>query len=180
MRVGMLIVTYAIYWLGVSSAFAEDEKPIIRIGTKPAEVMAAKITVSNLLKSYEFYTKVVGLKRADGTAPPVDDPKSPMIEACLNFSGSLADPYICIVRQQGMVPDRNQARLTWVSVKVPDARAAIERLAHAGFAIDTDRLPASGPMRQGNVVQAMGIVTGLALDPDGYTVQLLQAASVVH
>jgi hypothetical protein len=38
------------------------EEPQLRIGTRPFEVFVAKITVSNLRRSLDFYTRMIGLK----------------------------------------------------------------------------------------------------------------------
>ena len=65
-----------------------------------------------------------------------------------------------------MALDRSRAKLICLSLKVPDARAALERVKAAGSDL------------QDEIAQFRGIVTGFSYDPDGYTLQFIQAASV--
>ena len=163
------IISFLPFWALCASA--AETLPDILIGTKPAEVIAAKITVSDLRKSYDFYTKVVGLKVIETPGlpkPQIDNPDEQFAEVCLNFSGSLAEPYMCLRKQKAMTLNREQAKLIWVSIKTPDARAALERVR------------ASGSDLQGDVGQFRGVVMGLAYDPDGYTLHFIQAASVTR
>jgi hypothetical protein len=121
-----------------------------------------------LRKSLDFYTKTVGLRELEWPGlpkPKIDDKDAPVVEVCLNFSGSLAEPYFCLLRRKGVIPDREQAKVTWVSFKTPNTRVALSRVRAAGYEVDADE-------------QTMGLVLGLVRDPDGYTVQLIQAASV--
>lgn len=167
MRSGASIVTGlagAVFALTVS---ATDPQPIVHMGTKPSELITAKITVANLRTSIDFYTKVVGLKQIKLPRPAqnIDDPDA-SIEICLNFSSSLADPFLCLLKQKGMVLDREQAKLIWVSFKIPDVRAVVNRARAAGFKVE------------GDVEPFMGLLLGHVADPDGYTLELIQASSV--
>jgi catechol 2,3-dioxygenase-like lactoylglutathione lyase family enzyme len=144
------------------------------LGTSSPQVLLAKFTVSDLPKSYEFYTRVLGLKWAlavgqqQPPAPgPANDAQPAFIEIPLNFTGSLADPFFVIVQQRGSKPTPKVAKMSWVGFKVPDAPAAIRRVKEAGYEVVRDA-PAVGPG-----VMSIGIVR----DPDGYTVELIQAAN---
>ncbi len=143
------------------------------LGTSSAQVLLAKFTVSDLPKSYEFYTKIIGLKWAlsVGQQQPrapvqANDSQPAFIEIPLNFSGSLADPFFVIVQQRGSKPTPELARMSWIGFKVPDALAAVRRVKDAGYEVVRDA-PAVGPG-----VMSIGIVR----DPDGYSVELLQSA----
>lgn len=157
--------------LAAAAAVADTPKPAApaqqrttMLGSHAQEFLLAKISVSDLPRSYAFYTQVIGLKPASPQlkAPRADDPEVEFREIPLNFTGSLADPFFVLVKQRGAVPEAGQARLTWIGFKVPDAKAAIARAEAAGASVV--RRPADGAM-------AFGYVR----DPDGYTVEFIQA-----
>src|SRR5688500_4749001 len=105
MRIGSYRLAYVILSFCALCASAAETQPDILIGTKPSEVMMAKITVSDLRKSYDFYTNGVGLKAIEtlgNPKPPIDDPNAPLAEVCLNFTGSFADPYVCLLKIKGL------------------------------------------------------------------------------
>jgi catechol 2,3-dioxygenase-like lactoylglutathione lyase family enzyme len=162
MRIAISILGCALFSL---QAFSQETPPDIHIGTRPSELITAKITVTNLRKSYEFYTKVIGLKDLEpipGITQSIDSSED-FVEICLNFSSSRADPFICLLKQKGAKVDRQQAKLVCVSFMTPDTRAAVDRAKAAGF------------KQEGELLQFRGMVTGWVVDPDGYTVQFLQA-----
>lgn len=140
------------------------------LGSREQQFLLAKITVSDLRRSYEFYTRAIGLKWA--TAPEIplavplglDDPDPAFAEIPLNFTGSLADPFFVIVRKRGSVPSAESAGQVWVGFKVADAAAAVERATAAGATLV--RQPNAGAMR-----------FGFVRDPDGYNIEFIQAAS---
>lgn len=164
-----LIVTALSCWaLGASAA---EKLPDILIGTRPAEFIQTKITVSNLRKSYDFYTKVVGLKPIaipGFPQPDIDDTEAAFSEVCLNYVGSLAESYFCVMKRKGVVPDRQQTKLVSLSFKTPDTRAVLERVKAFGME------PSGGPG------EFRGLVIGVASDPDGYALQFVQAKSVTQ
>jgi predicted enzyme related to lactoylglutathione lyase len=142
------------------------------LGTTSSEVLFGKFTVSDLTRSYEFYTKVVGLKWAVAVgqkqpAPPQATAVQPaFVEIPLNFSGSLADPFFVLVQRRGDKPTAESARLSWIGFKVPDAPAVILRAKTAGYEVVREA-PSVGP----------GVMSiGSIRDPDGYSVELIQAA----
>src|ERR1022692_1982871 len=83
---------------------AARQRPEVRMGTKPEEFLMAKVAVSDLVKSYEFYTQVIGLKLvnspdiATAKAPTPNDPEKDFVEIPLNYSGSMADPLFLIMK----------------------------------------------------------------------------------
>jgi catechol 2,3-dioxygenase-like lactoylglutathione lyase family enzyme len=144
------------------------------LGTSSAQVLLAKFTVSDLPKSYEFYTKIVGLKWAlpagqqQPAAPvPANDSQPAFIEIPLNFSGSLADPFFVLVQRRGEKPTPGAARMSWVGFKVPDAPAIVRRIKDAGYEV----------VREPLTVEPGQMSIGIVRDPDGYTVEFLQAPS---
>jgi len=170
-RLTILASALSIFFPLTSVAVENEGNATIRMGTRPSEVITAKVTVSNLRISYDFYTQVIGLKeiKTPGIAtPPLDDPQVSVAEVCLNFSGSLADPFICLLKQRGLPPTPDQAKLFWISFKVPDARATRERL------------EAAGSLAVGELTQFRGLLIGFGRDPDGYSIQFLQAETFAH
>ncbi len=160
-------------------ALAEDGKPAAAapqqarrttmLGSRENEFLLAKITVSDLPRSYDFYTRVIGLKWATTPGMPPQPPPSPadpekdFTEIPLNFSGSLADPFFVLVKLRGIVPTPETARLVWIGFKVPNAREAVARAAAAGAPVPRG-VPGEGPM-------AFGFIR----DPDGYNIEFVQA-----
>ena len=144
------------------------------LGTSSAQILFAKLTVSDLKKSYDFYTKVIGLKRASPPGQPLPPepgsthtPQPAFVEIALNFTGSLADPFFVIVARQGDRPTRDAARISWVGFKVPDAVAAVRRVKEAGYEV----------VREPKTAGPGEISIGIVHDPDGYGLELIQAAS---
>jgi catechol 2,3-dioxygenase-like lactoylglutathione lyase family enzyme len=137
------------------------------IGRHTQEVILAKIAVTDLVRSYRFYTEVVGLRLASPMLkPPMpDDPPRDFVEYPLNFTGSLAEPFFVITQRKGQVVTREGASNTVIGFKVPSAKAALARATAAG-AEAIGRPPGPGPMAFATV-----------RDPDGYTVEFVQAES---
>lgn len=140
-----------------------------RMGTQPQELLLSKITVSDLSRSLDFYTKVVGLKLV--TSPDMPLPKPPaagepekdFIEIALNYSGSMADPLFVVMKRRGKAVPREFAGLIDIGFKVPSTAAVMERAKHAGFQPTRPFGGAGQP--------------GFLLDPDGYSVEFIEARS---
>ncbi len=135
------------------------------IGRHDSEVILAKIAVTDLVRSYRFYTEVVGLKLASPQLKPPapGDPARDFVEYPLNFTGSLADPFFVIIHRKGQVVTREGAANTVIGFKVPSAQGALARAVAAGGEA-TGRPPGPGPM-----------AFAMVRDPDGYTVEFVQA-----
>src|SRR5579862_402232 len=100
MKASICVISALGAW-AILSAAARAEEPRqmpseIRtpLGTSAAQVLLSKFTVSDLPKSYEFYTKVIGLKWAlsagqqQPAAPVAANSSQPaFIEIPLNFTG---------------------------------------------------------------------------------------------
>lgn len=104
------------------------------LGTAPQEFLLTKIIVSDIVKSYEFYTKIIGLKLAAASNRPAPTPptSSTVGEVGMSFSGTQADAFFLIVksRTENQTPD--SANMTTIGFKVPDAPAVIRRGKEAG------------------------------------------------
>ena len=102
----------------------------------PQQVMLSKITVSDLPKSYAFYTQVIGLKQAVApgmpapAAPAATDPERDFVEIPMNFTGSFSDPLVVLVKQRGAKPAPEFAKLVWIGFRVPSARGPRPRRAN--------------------------------------------------
>lgn len=169
MRIRNLIFLCAASFLLAGAVHAQNEQQVIRTGTRPAEVVFTKITVSNLRKSYDFYTRVVGLKEVPSPVlpkPVLDDPEVAFTEVALNFSGSPADARLVLVKKKGVVPVPEQAELTWIGIKVADVRAVTRQAAASGFAVEVELKP------------VFGLLISVVRDPDGYRAQLFEGPSV--
>ena len=141
-----------------------------KMGTRDSQLLLSKITVSDLARSYEFYTKVIGLKHAvgrPGTPPPDLKSTADFVEIPLNFTGTLADPFFVIQTRKGVLPTKEGAALTVIGFKVPDARAAVQRVKDAGYP----------PRQEPRATPPGANVYAMVQDPDGYTVELVQAPS---
>lgn len=169
----LLIVTLCVCSLTFSAALAEEpeqQPQSIKLGTHSPQFLLSKITVSDLEKSYDFYTNVIGLKWAvpegSPTPPPPTavEPQPEFAEIPMNFTGSLADPFFVLVQKRGVSPTPEAAGMAWVGFKVADARAAIKRVKDAGY--EVFREPAEG---EADMAFAM------AYDPDGYIVEFIQS-----
>ena len=148
---------------------APSQPPAPRMGTKPQEMYLAKITVSDLNRSLDFYTNIIGLKLV--TSPDMELPKPPkpgdpekdFVEIALNYSGSMADPLFVLMKRRGKTLSADNAALVTIGFKVPSTKRTMDRAVQAGFK----------PMRPfGGEGQP-----GLLADPDGYTVELVQGRS---
>ncbi|MFC4312975.1 VOC family protein [Steroidobacter flavus] len=162
-RVGAVILVALGLHLAVPSDAAEA--PVIQMGTKASEVMVMKIAVSDLRRSLDFYTQVVGLKEftLPGIARPNIEDGSKVGNLYLNYSGSPADPFLSLMRMKDVTPTAESAKVAWICFKVADARAVLNRAEAAGAPIIMD------------ATKFLGVVAGLIRDPDGYTVELTQA-----
>lgn len=138
-----------------------------QIGRYEREFMFSKVSVSDMVRSYRFYTEVVGLKLAHPMlkAPTVNQPEKEFVEFPLNFSGSLADPFFVLIQRRGIVPTPDGARLAINGFKVPNLVEMVARAKAAGSTVVRD----PGPKGE----RGYALVT----DPDGYIVEFIQAPS---
>jgi catechol 2,3-dioxygenase-like lactoylglutathione lyase family enzyme len=156
---------------GSAQAQASSQAPIpdLYFGTEPQEVYMAKITVADIVRSYDFYTKVIGMKLVTSKVMPMAgvptaaDNDKQFLEVSLNFTGSLREPMLILIKQKGATPVAAQAALTWLAFKVADGQGVMDAGAKAGYPAFRPWIPA----------RKMGFMK----DPDGYTVEVLQLPS---
>lgn len=168
MRIGMLTLVGCTCALLVPAAPAEEATSVFQIGSMPEQVMGTTIVVSNLRRSIDFYTRVLGMKEFEipGVPRPVIDDPMAVGKTFLNFSGSPADPILTLGKQKDLVPTEDSAKLTVVGVKVLDVRAALNRAKAAGARV---LLETTG---------FKGALVCIVVDPDGYGVEIVEAPSV--
>jgi catechol 2,3-dioxygenase-like lactoylglutathione lyase family enzyme len=134
-------------------------------GSKSQEILLTKITVSDLVGSYDFYTNVLGMKLVTtpnyplSKAPTRTDPEQEHVEIPLNFSGSIADPIFLLIKQRGMTPSRDFSRMTTIGFKVQSRAEVVLRASKAGYK----------PLRE---VSVLGATVSFIPDPDGYTLEI--------
>jgi catechol 2,3-dioxygenase-like lactoylglutathione lyase family enzyme len=173
LAVAIVLSAFAVIGIAISASSqtpAQTPPHTTALGTQSSQLLLSKVSTADLEKSYNFYTKVLGLKHAVTAGqkmPPLSFKTSkehPFIEIPLNFTGSLADPFFVLVKQEGVNPAPEWTKLIVVGFKVPDARLTLKRIKEAGYEIVRDA-PPPGP----------GNVYAMARDPDGYMVELIQA-----
>jgi len=139
---------------------------MMRMGSKLEELIGVKITVSDLARSLDFYTRLVGLKpTSPADAAAALQSRADFVEVAVNHSGSRRDAALVLMRRSGVAPNAQMAQMTWTMFKVTDVSAAISRLKAEGYDILSEATPYEG------------LTFGLARDPDGYVVEFLQAES---
>ena len=102
------------------------------LGRHPAEVLGSKVVVSDMAKSFDFYTRVVGLKPAKSLAqteplpPPGTDPNKWPVEYGMNFSGVFGDAFFDLLRPG---PNSKNVRPSSALFNRPTRRATSTRWA---------------------------------------------------
>jgi catechol 2,3-dioxygenase-like lactoylglutathione lyase family enzyme len=137
-----------------------------RMGTMPQQFYMTKIMVSDVQRSYDFYTRVVGLKPVISpdlpmpVLPKPGDPEKDFFEFPLNNSGSMAEPMFVLFTRRGQAPSADKVGVVSLGFAVPDVVAAMDRAAKAGV------MPARPFMPERRI--------GFIKDPDGYTIEFVQ------
>ena len=155
-----------------AAASAAPSRREVRMGTKPQEFLMAKVVVSDLVKSYEFYTQVIGLKLVTSPdiptakAPTPTDPEKDFVEIPLNYSGSMADALFLLIKRRGQKPSPEWTSMVTLGFKVPDSRVVVERAVNAGYKAPRG-VPGEGQ-------------AGFVSDPDGYNVELVSTPSFTN
>jgi hypothetical protein len=154
-----------------SSTLAEAPAGPVRLGSRAWEVLFSKFAVSNLARSHDYYTKLIGLQWARPVGQksferpdPLSLPRDKFVEIPLNFSGSLADPFFVLVQQPGLTPVARNSHLSWVGFNVQNLRALVERVRRAGYEV----------VREPFDVNPGGMLIGIVRDPDGYSVEFIE------
>jgi lactoylglutathione lyase len=120
---------------------------------------AVGIGVSNLERSAEFYMRIFGMKKVWKLKLPH------MYEVVLNFEEGRGSSVVLMHYIDGSNPNytNNPVKLVFY---VTDPKACVEMISREGLEIVRDATP---------VPELRNAVVGLAKDPDGYLLEILQA-----
>ncbi len=124
-------------------ALAEDVKPI--------RISGLGIRVSDLERSKQFYTEVLGLK-VGAKVPAQGEPH----EYLLGMTGNIREDNLIVIRKGEVKPGATE--FGSISIVVPNGRKLAERVVAAGYTL-------ARPLVDG---------TNFVKDPDGYIIELYQ------
>lgn len=129
--------------------------------TSPGTLGAVGIGVSDLAVSVDFYTRVMGMKQLQTFEVEYMD------EVVVGFEGSRASAIVLMHYTDGSEQHYrdNPVKLVFY---VPDPADLAERIAAEGLQITRAPAPMEG---------VGGTLVGLAKDPDGYVIEMIQTRS---
>jgi len=117
------------------------------------------ISVSNLERSLDFYTRIIGLKK-------IFEVKLPhMEEAIMAFEGRPETRIALMYHADGSNPGL-KSRMVKVSFYVPNPTEVMEAIRNEGLKIIREAVP---------VPEMRNAIVGLAYDHDGYLVEIVKA-----
>lgn len=130
-----------------------------------SEIIGAKVTVTDLPRSIEFYESVLGLVEVRSRIVPRPDLDldAPATQIIMNFSGAVADTHLCLVRIRDVTIESENARRTTVILRVDDVDPVLERARTAGVPLERE------------LVEAYGMRFAFLRDPDGHTIEIYDA-----
>ena len=141
----------ALTLLLTASALADTQPPALPDDTKPLRVSGLGIRVSDLERSKQFYTEVLGLKV--GAKVPSQGEAH---EYLLGLTGNIREDTVIVIRKGEVKPGATE--FGTITIVVPDGRKMAERVVAAGF-------KTARPIVDG---------TNFVRDPDGYMIELYQ------
>jgi catechol 2,3-dioxygenase-like lactoylglutathione lyase family enzyme len=125
--------------------------PALPADVKPIRVSGLGIRVSQLERSKQFYTEVLGLK-VDAKVPAQGQP----LEYLLGMTGDIRADTLIVIRNGEVKPGATE--FGSITIVVPNGRKMAERVVAAGYLT-------ARPIVDG---------TNFVKDPDGYTIELYQ------
>ncbi len=128
------------------------------IRTKAPYLGAVGIGVSDLKRSIDFYTRVLGMVKLQRFALPYMD------EMVVGFEGSRGSALVLMHWTDGSERTYQDLPIK-VVLYVPDPQAAADAIRAEGLEITREPTP---------IPELGDAVVGLAKDPDGYVIELLQ------
>lgn len=152
-RIPKLISIVAVALL-TTSVVAHMQAAALPDDTKPIRVSGLGIKVSDLERSKQFYTEVLGLK-VGAKVPAQGEP----YEYLLGLTGNIREDTLIVIRKGEVKPGATE--FGTITVVVPSGRKMAERVVAAGY--QTAR-----PIVDG---------TNFVRDPDGYLIELYQRPS---
>lgn len=119
---------------------------------------AVGIGVSDLQRSAQYYTELLGLEQLQTIELPH------MKEIVLGFAGSRSASVVLMFFTDDSNPNvkNNPIKLVFY---MPDAKATLQTIATAGYDIVSDAKP---------YASMGGALIGFAKDPDGYLIEIIQ------
>jgi predicted enzyme related to lactoylglutathione lyase len=127
-------------------------------------MVGAKITVSDLRRSIDFYEKAVGLRPlTPGADTAALASTADFVELPLNHAGSRGAPQLFLIRKKGVAPTPPGAGQTMLVFQLSDVGAVMSRVKAAGYKVRFDKTVVNG------------MTFAIAYDPDGYQVEFLEA-----
>lgn len=142
---------FSIACIATSVAFADAPPPALADDVKPIRVSGLGIRVSDLERSKQFYTEVLGLK-VGARVPAQGD----AVEYLLGLTGKVREDTLIVIRKGEVKPGATE--FGTITLVVPNGRAMAERVVAAGF-------KTARPIVDG---------TNFVRDPDGYMIELYQ------
>ncbi len=143
--------------MGLSSAQAQPT------GSQPTHYIMPKIKVTNLQRSIDFYTKVIGMKDMQHYKTPT------MEEAFLSYQGSDYEAAIVLIydnRHTGpYTPGDAFGPIAFIT---PDLQGTADRLKAAGYPLG----PIGAVKSQFTYAKTVSHAAGK--DPDGYPIEIVQ------
>jgi lactoylglutathione lyase len=137
--------------LATTPALADTSASNVPDDVKPIRVSGLGIRVSDLERSKQFYTEVLGLK-VGAKVPAQGEPH----EYLLGLSGNIREDTLIVIRKGEVKPGATE--FGTITIVVPNGRKMAERVVAAGH--QTAR-----PIVDG---------TNFVRDPDGYMIELYQ------
>jgi lactoylglutathione lyase len=125
---------------------------------RSAFVGAVGIGVSDLKRSIDFYTRVLGMTKLQRFSLPHMD------EMVVGYEGRRGSAIVLMHWTDGSEPNYRDLPIKIV-LYVPDPRAAADAIRAEGLEITREPTP---------IPELGDAVVGLAKDPDGYVIELLQ------
>lgn len=125
-------------------------------------ILHTMLRVGDLQRSIDFYTKVMGMKLLRTT----DRPEQKYTLAFVGYGDESEGAVLELTYNYGV--DRYELGTAFghIAIAVDDARAACERIRAAGGTVTRE----AGPVKGGSTVIAF------VQDPDGYKLELIEAA----
>ncbi|MBB6094015.1 catechol 2,3-dioxygenase-like lactoylglutathione lyase family enzyme [Povalibacter uvarum] len=137
--------------MGLVAFCAFADAPELAADAKPIRVAGLGLRVSDLERSKQFYTEVLGLKVA-AKVPAQGEP----IEYLLGLTGNIREDTLIVIRKGEVKPGASE--FGSVTLVVPNGRKMAERVVAAGYSN-------ARPIVDG---------TNFVRDPDGYMIELYQ------
>jgi lactoylglutathione lyase len=160
----MRILSSIVLLIGFATA---NGQPARALDSIPTQYLMVKLNVTDLNRSLNFYTNVIGLKeshRYGGTAPNFP------LEVMLSETGKDLEAQLVLVdeKPKGAFEIGNGFR-NLVCV-VPDVRAVVKRVVAAGLPVTMQ----PNDIKMADIGYASGLTVAFIKDPDGYPIEVVQ------